>query len=59
MQRERASKLARRRVAAGLCFECGAPIGDGLLRLGSLRCHDCGERARCLTESDLTAAGLG
>ena len=58
MQRERASKLARRRVAAGLCFECGAVIAEGLLRLGALRCHDCGE-VRSLTQSDLTTAGLG
>ncbi len=59
VQRERATSLARRRTAAGLCFECGRPVPEGLLRLGSLRCHDCGGGARSLTPADLTAAGLG
>jgi hypothetical protein len=28
-----------------VCIDCGGPIADCLVRLGSLRCHDCREGA--------------
>jgi len=59
VQRRRAATLARERIASGLCFECGSAVEDGLLRLGSLRCHSCSDRRRTFTQADLTAAGLG
>ncbi len=31
----------RELVRAGLCLDCGTPIGESLVELGATYCHDC------------------
>jgi hypothetical protein len=33
--------VARERLRAGQCYQCGGEVADGLARLGSILCHDC------------------
>ena len=36
-----AAAAAAGKLVSGQCIGCGSKIGPGLLRLGSVRCHDC------------------
>ncbi len=41
------------------CAACGAPMADSLVRLGSIRCHDCRETAAPLLDRSVDAHAVG